>query len=259
MNNEKGWKLLVAKIPELGSRWQSAIIFFAWFGLFSVCLAFFIWFDRLFSYAPLVSQAIMALVCCSFIYGHMKNADRYRQRYGTLAYRHFFFHFIMPLFATWYACLLHPLFVGGTQMLPWWLAIMLGAILLSIRFITAQHIRKSGFDNAGHGLGIYTVFPNEGTPVHGEIYSYIRHPMYLGSLAATVAFGLFRNNPVSLLTAFILLAPALLAGWLEDRELVKRAGDAHREYIRKTGMLFPRRNIGRFLKFLFSPGGLRNV
>ena len=259
MNNKRGWKLLAAKVPELGSRRQSAIVLLAWLGLFSVCLSFFIWFDRLAWYAPLVSQSIMALVCCMFIYGHMRNAAEYRQRYGTLAYRYFFFHFIMPLFATWYACILHPLLVDGAQMLPWWLAIPLGVILLSLRFITAQHIRKSGFDNIGHGLGIYTVFPDEGNPVHGEIYSYIRHPMYLGSLGAALAFGLFRNNPVSLLTALIFLAPVLVASWIEDRELVRRAGDVHQEYLRKTDMIFPRNNIGKFLKLIFSMGGNKDV
>lgn len=180
----------------------------------------------------------------------MKNAGRYREKYGALAYQYFFFHFIMPIFATWFACIFHPLLIGGQAILPFWLAIVIGVFLIIFRPLTTLHIRKSGFDVVGHGLGIYTVYPEEGTAVSSEIYSYIRHPMYLGSICAALAFAFFRNNPIALLTALIFLMP-LVAGWLEDREMIERFGNEYKKYIKNTGGLFPRKNIIRFLKLLF--------
>ena len=166
-------------------------------------MVFFLWFDGLVWYGALISQLIVALICSAFSYAPMKNAQKYRAKYGELAYRYFFFHFIMPIFATWYACVFHPLLVGGPTLLTFWLAIIVGALLFSIRPLTAWHVRLSGFDNVGHGLGIYTVFPEEGTLVSSEIYSHIRHPIYLGSFCAALGFAFFRNNLLALLTALI--------------------------------------------------------
>lgn len=251
MTQKKGYELLKEKIPEFRSPWKSTAIFIIWFLLFLACIVFFLFFDRLAWYGALISQLIVALVCSAFAYGHMKNAKRYREKYGELAYRYFFFRFIMPIFATWYACIFHPLIIGEQALLPFWLAIVIGVFLISVRPLTVLHIKKSGFDNVGHGLGIYTVYPEEGAAVSSEIYSYIRHPMYLGSFCAALAFAFFRNNPIALLTALIFLIPVLTAASLEDKEIAERFGEEHREYIRNTGALLPRKNIGRFLKLLF--------
>ena len=251
MVQRKGYELLKEKIPEFRSPWKSIIIFVIWLLLFLVCIIFFLWFDGLVWYGALISQLIVALVCSAFAYGHMKNAKKYREKYRELAYRYFFFHFIMPIFATWFACLCHPLIIGGPTLLPIWLAIIIGVFLISIRPLTTLHILKAGFGNIGHGLGIYTIFPEEGTRVFSEIYSYIRHPMYLGYFCAALALAFFRNNILSLLTALIFLIPVLVAVRLEDKEMMERFGEKHREYINNTGALFPRKNIGKFFKLLF--------
>jgi hypothetical protein len=189
MERQTGFGLLKEKIPEFGSPWLSIVIFFAWFLLFLLCMAFFWWFDGLVPYGALISQCLVALICTAFSYAHMMNASRYRERYGRWAYRRFFFGFIMPIFATWFALIFHPLLVAGPALLPRWLAVILGLLLLAGRPLTTLHILRSGFDNVGHGLGIYTVYPDEGTAISSDIYGYIRHPMYLGSLCAAVAFG----------------------------------------------------------------------
>jgi len=251
MAQKKGYELLKEKVPEFRSPWKSTAIFIVWFLLFLVCILFFLWVDGLVWSGALISQLIVALMCSAFAYGHIKNAGRYREKYGELAYRYFFFHFIMPIFATWFACMFHPLLIGGKALLPLWLAIVIGVFLLSFRPLTTLHIRKSGFDVVGHGLGIYTVYPEEGSAIHGEIYSYVRHPMYLGYFCVALAFAFFRNNTLSLLTALIFLIPVLIASWLEDKELTERFGDERKKYIKNTGALFPRKNIGKFLKLLF--------
>ena len=251
MTQLTGFELLKEKVPEFGTPWKCVVIFIFWFFLFFLCMLFFLWFDSLVWYGPLISQLIIASICSVFSYGHMKNAKKYREKYGQLAYRYFFFHFIMPIFITYYSCVFHPLLVGGDLILPYWLAIIIGAFLFLFRPLTAIHIKHSGFDNVGHGLGIYTVFPEEGTVVSSKIYSFIRHPIYLGSFCAALGFGFIRNNLIAIFTALIFLIPIYIETRLEDKELIKRFGEEHINYIKNTSALFPRKKIIKFLKFLF--------
>ncbi|GAG69131.1 unnamed protein product, partial [marine sediment metagenome] len=72
-----------------------------------------------------------------------------------------------------------------------------------------------------------------------------------GYFCAALALALFRNNILSLLTALIFLIPIFVAVRLEDREMMERFGEKHRKYVNNTGALFPRKNIGKFLKLLF--------
>lgn len=251
----QGYELLKEKVPEFQTPWKSVAILTGWVVLFLLCLLFLWWFDSYAWYAPLVSQFILAVVCTGFAYAHMKNAQKYREKYGEHAYRYFFFHYIVPIFALWYAMSFHPLLVGGQPLLPLWIAVVIGVFFLLFRPLTVMHITKAGFDSIGHGFGIYTVYPEEGPHVSSEIYSYIRHPMYLGSLCAALGFAFLRNNVIALLTALIFWIPALIETRLEDNELIKRYGEEHRKYIQSTGALFPRKNVTGFFRLLFSRGG----
>jgi protein-S-isoprenylcysteine O-methyltransferase Ste14 len=251
MVQKKGYELLKENVAAFKTPWKSAVIFIIWCLLFLGWIVFFLWFDGLVWYGALLSQLIAALICAAFSYAHIKNVKKYQTKYGKLAYQYFFFHFIMPLCATWAACVFHPLLVGGSTLLPFWLAIIVGAFLLSIRVLTGWHIRLSGFDIVGHGLSIYTVFPEKGGLVSSGIYSYIRHPISLGSLCAALGLAFFRNNLLAILTALIFLIPALTEARLEEKEMTERFGEEHKKYIKNTGILFPRKNIGKFFRLLF--------
>jgi hypothetical protein len=48
--------------------------------------------------------------------------------------------------------------------------------------------------------------------------------------------------------------PALAAAYMEDREMVAREGQAHRDYIQRTAALVPLRRFGGFVKLLFFLG-----
>jgi hypothetical protein len=233
---------------DLGS-WL-IVILTGWFLLFLMCLLFLWWVDFFAWYAPLTSQLIIAGLCTVLAYMHMKNAQKYREKYGECAYRYFFFRFIVPIFATGYALEIHPLLIKGEPLLPLWAALVMGVFLLLFRPLTLIHIKRAGFDNIGHGFGIYTIYPEEGPRIFSEIYSYIRHPMYLGSFCVALGFAFLRNSVIALATAFIFLVPILVEIRLEDHELIIRGGDNHRNYILSTGALFPR-DIRGFFKLLF--------
>ncbi|NVM19932.1 MAG: hypothetical protein HWN80_19685 [Candidatus Lokiarchaeota archaeon] len=47
--------------------------------------------------------------------------------------------------------------------------------------------------------------------------------------------------------------PFLVAMKCEDKELIKRFGASHKQYIKETGAIIPKyKKIGKFLKFIFS-------
>lgn len=255
MTQKKGVALLKEKVPEFRNPLKMTSIIAAGFLIFFGIIIFFWWFDSLKWYGALISQLIVALTCSAFSYNYVKNAEKYRKKYGKQAYRYFFFHIVILLLVTGNACIFHPLIVKGPTVLPVYLATVCGTFLIFMRFLFEWHIHKSGFDEIGHGLGIYMVFPQEAQRVNSQIYAYIRHPMFAGDFCLALGFALLRNNLLAVIVALICVVPFLVEARLEDEELVNRFGEEHKYYIRKTPAIFPRvRDVGKFLRFLFSKG-----
>lgn len=254
MFDQKDLAILLEKIPELRNRWKLLLTGLYLVALSVVCVLFFWLVNRQGSYAPLISQLVMALVTVLLETIHLRTAKAYRTRYGTLAYQVHFYHLMLPILVTWYACCFHPLFIGGPALLPSWLAISLGILFLIPVPLITMHIERAGFHTMTHGLDVYSIFPEETPAVHGAIYGYIRHPLYLALTCMALALALLRNNPVALLAATLVLIPALATGYLEDQELINRYGQAHREYICKTAALFPFKRTAAFIRMLFFIG-----
>ena len=219
--------------------------------LIAGCILFFSLFHRIGGFGPLLGQILMAAVTVLLGYVHLRSAGAYRKKYGSLAYQAHFYHLMLPILVAWYACCFHPFFIGGTPLLPAWLAIGLGILAFLPVPLVAAHIEKAGFHMMTHGMDIYSVFPEETPVVHGAIYGLIRHPLYFLLTCMTFALALFRNNPAALLSAALVLLPVIATGYLEDRELVERYGQGHREYIRGTSALFPWAHPVKFLRLLF--------
>ena len=87
--------------------------------------------------------------------------------------------------------------------------------------------------------------------VYGKFYGYIRHPLYFALTCGRIGLGFLRNGAVALVVALQQLIPASAAGYMEDRELIERVGEKHRQYISQTAALFPVRRGWGFLKLLF--------
>lgn len=251
MFNREAIEVLIGKVPALKSPWKVALTVLYALCLAILCVLFFSCIDGLGQYAPLISQLVMALLTALIGYLHFKLVDWYRARYGPLAYQPYFYHLMLPYLVAWYACFFHPLFVDGPALFPSWLAIVLGIFFLLLCPIAAFHIERAGFHMETHGLDLYTVFPEETTIVRGEIYGYIRHPLYFALTAGTFGLAFLANNWIALIAASLQLIPTLVVGWLEDQELIERDGEAHSEYIRNTGALLPHRDVLGFFRLMF--------
>jgi hypothetical protein len=55
---------------------------------------------------------------------------------------------------------------------------------------------------------------------------------------------------MAILVSLIFLIPLLTAIYLEDKELVERYGDVHREYIKRTPAIIPWRKPLDFLRLM---------
>jgi protein-S-isoprenylcysteine O-methyltransferase Ste14 len=152
------------------------------------------------------------------------------------------------IFAPWYALPVHPLMVGGNALLPLWVAIPLGLLIIIFALLVYWSTMRSGFSLA-HGLNIYLLFPEKGIRVSKGIYSYLRHPGYATLIYTALGFALLRNNLLAILTSLIYIIPNLLEINLEDEELIEQFGEEHRRYVKETLAIFPRlRNLGRVVR-----------
>lgn len=246
--------LFLDKVPGLKTPLNILLTVFYLLALALLCGIFFLYTSRLGWYGSVLSQLVMALVVVVIGYIHIRTAAAYREKYTAMAYQHHFYHLMIPYLVTWYACFFHPVFVSGPLLFPWWLAIGIAVLLFALFLLSNLQIERAGFHMVTHGMNVFTIFPEEATVVYGEIYEFIRHPLYFSLTCGCFALALVRNNAAALVVAFLQLIPAYAIGYLEDRELVAREGDRHREYIAKTGAIFPRRNVTGFLKLLFKFG-----
>jgi len=252
-DQKKGFSLLKEKVPEFRSRSKTMIIIIIGLLIFLGIIIFFWWFDRLLWYGIFISQSTFSLITSVFIYCFTTKADKYKKKYGELAYRYFFFHIVILMLITGNAGIFHVLIVEGSALLYLWLAIVFGVFFIFMRFLFEWHLHNSGFSEIGHGLGIYMLFPEEGNQINSDIYSFIRHPMYAGDLCLALGFAFLRNNLLAFLIAFIAFIPFIIAMKCEDKELIKRFGEKHKHYIKETGAIIPKfKKSGKFLKFLFS-------
>ncbi|NVM46919.1 MAG: hypothetical protein HWN79_18590 [Candidatus Lokiarchaeota archaeon] len=253
IEQKKGFNLLKEKVPEFRSSLKTTIIIIIGLVIFLGIMIFFWWFDGLLWYGIFISQSITTLIASVFIYRFTTMADKYKKKYGELAYRYYFFHIVLIMLITGNVGIFHVLIVTGPVLLPLWLAIVLAVIFILMRFLFELHLRNSGFNEIGHGLGIYMLFPEEGHRIKSDIYSFIRHPMYAGDLCLALGFAFLKNNLFAFLIALIAFIPFVVAIKCEDKELIKRFGENHKQYIKETGAIVPHlKDLGKFLKFLFS-------
>lgn len=72
------------------------------------------------------------------------------------------------------------------------------------------------------------------------MYGLVRHPMYLGGLLGTVAFGLVFRSIVVMLLALVIFLAVFRERWLREEEMMEaQFGDEYKEYKKRTKRLIP--------------------
>ena len=247
----QAYDLLRSRVPDFRNPWKGLFVLGVSLAAFGVCMGLFLLFDSLFPYGALVSQASVALAGAALAYRYYRRPERYqgedeRESYRLILYRH-----VIPILVTWYVCCFHPLLIAGPRLLPRWLALILGALLLAIVPLTRLHLNRASPSAAGGGMDLFGSFGQQGTPARGGIYAYIRYPLHFALVCCSLGCGFLRNNLAALLASLLTFAPPFVAARLEDQELVRRYGELQRRYLDQTGALLPWRDPLGFLRHLF--------
>ena len=252
MWNLKGIEQLTlhfADLQSVGGRVRLALRASAFFALTTV---FFLWTDRIIpDWQP--DGQILALALGFLIIGRFfwqKHA--YHEKYGELAYRNAFVHFMLPGLMVIFATIAHCAYAPGIE-IPnvWWKVYlsMLGWLFVTIGAVLwIRSILTFGLDNL---TMLYVYYPEESRLVDSQIYSILRHPIYSGALRVTVGLCLLNGNWPALI--FALLAPVGFMGWVrlvEEKELLERFPE-YAEYRRRT-QAFWTWQAGKFWRFLLS-------
>ncbi|MFW9998573.1 MAG: methyltransferase family protein [Candidatus Hodarchaeota archaeon] len=245
------YQTFLNKVPALRSLGKIVLTIIYIISLILISILYFFYLDPIIWFMPIATQSLMAVIVVIIAYIHLQNAEHYRKKYGDLAYQAFFYHYIIPLLVSWYALFFHPLFISGIRLFPFLISIIMAIIFFIFFILVTIHIERAGFKMITHGMDLYTVFPEETSIVRGEIYGFIRHPLYLSLTCGCFALAFIANNLIAFLAAIIQLIPCILVAKMEDKELIKRVGDAHRDYINSTQIIFPFKRILGFLKLLF--------
>ena len=139
--------------------------------------------------------------------------------------------------------------LGVTPELDIWIRLVLSGIIMVLGLLVMRSsILTFGFD---YMTVVYLYFPEESEVQDHEIYSVVRHPVYLAGALLGAAALIFRFSVYSILFFLIVYLIFKVQIRREERELIERFGDGYREYREKVPALLVRpRDFGLFFKFL---------
>jgi protein-S-isoprenylcysteine O-methyltransferase Ste14 len=114
---------------------------------------------------------------------------------------------------------------------------LVGKVIAFAIAVPSSAILVKGIKDAGRE----TMHPSKNTKMFGGIYHHMRHPQTLGEMLLYVAIAFFINSLFLVLwtTVVVILITATLI-YYEEKDLVKRFGDAYLEYQQQTGAFIPK-------------------
>lgn len=127
---------------------------------------------------------------------------------------------------------------------------IIGLTILILMIGTAfRAVKDFGVDNAGL---VYVYFPEDSRIVQNDIYSIVRHPMYMATVMLSVGGFIFQFSIYSVIHLIITsLGFAYHIVYVEEKELIERLGDSYKMYKKKVpALLIKPKNWGLYFKFL---------
>jgi len=250
----KGMNILAEHVPELNSPGgRIRVVLYALF-LFTLVTVYFIATDHIPTWS-IDSQIIIIALGFLILNLFFSRKQVYKEKYGELAYRNAFTHYIMPGLALIFGAVAHAGYMNGPEIPQgWWTGIFLAlgwfSLLIGISLCT-RSIFTFGADNLAL---LYVYHPEEGRIIESKIYGILRHPIYAGILRVGIGLALLNGNANAI--AFAILAPLGFIGWtrlVEEKELIERFGQSYLDYRQRVPAFFPKlRDLGAFFNFLLT-------
>jgi protein-S-isoprenylcysteine O-methyltransferase Ste14 len=250
----KGMDELAKHVPELKSTGGRILIVFYAISLVALVTAYFIVTDNIPTWS-IDSQIIIVSLGFLILSLFFSRKQAYKDKYGELAYRNAFAHYIMPGLALIFGAVAHAGYMNGPEIPQgWWTNVFLALGWLSLLIGAALCVRSIFTFGADNLALLYVYYPQDGRIINSTIYGILRHPIYAGVLRLFIGLALINGNANSI--AFAILIPLGFVGWtrlVEERELVERFGDNYLDYRKRVPAFFPKlRDLGIFFKFLLT-------
>lgn len=140
-------------------------------------------------------------------------------------------------------------FLGVTPELDVWIRLVLSGIIMVLGLLVVRSsILTFGID---YMTVVYLYFPEESEVQDHEIYSVVRHPVYMGGVILGAAAMVFRFSVYSILLFVIVYLIFRVQIRREEAELIERFGAGYAEYREKVPALHVRpSDFKSFFKFL---------
>jgi len=250
----KGIDTLTIHVPELNSKGGKVRIALYMIFLFTLVTVYFIITDSIPTWS-IDSQIIIVALGFLVLSLFFSRKQAYKEKYGELAYRNAFAHYIMPGLALIFGAVAHAGYMNGPEIPQgWWTTVFLALGWLSLLIGAILCIRSIFAFGADNLALLYVYYPEEGRIINSCIYGVLRHPVYAGVLRLFIGLALINSNANSI--AFAILIPLGFVGWtrlVEERELIERFGADYLDYRKRVPAFFPKlRNLGSFFNFLLT-------
>jgi len=269
MNNRTGKELLQEKLPISKNSSKFLAIGFIQL-LFFIILLFILLKITSYNWRLSIIGEIIVSFFAILPYAYVtinneKLRRKYREKYGNLAFQKIWFRFLSynePLSATG---LFFPFLLKTNYFLPVFIELpacfftrslfnVFVAVPLSVFLIVLGSLirRPTGGYDSDIGSYMYLIFPEDSRKLEGGLYSFIRHPNYLGRGIIALGIGVFANNILAISLCLIHFSFFYILSLIEDWELVNRFGVDFIEYKKMVPAMIPRfRNWKIFLKMIF--------
>ncbi len=260
-----GIKLIESYVPELYS--LKSIVYIAVCFVAPLLLAHLA--NLIGWWTPIASTAAWNALAFYLMSRMPRNAEtirsRYRAEYGDRAYQQFFYRCVVPVIGPCTIGFLMIPAVGNSSFLPalypydhvlyqtlspWWLLVPIGAILLVFSVLAMRKSINGGFDRDTE-LFLYIIYPEESFPIQGGVYKYVRHAHYAEGIWTSFGLAFLAQNWMGFVMALMLVLQYYAIARAEDKELIRRYGDAIEGHVRSKPMFFPRlKDLGSIVRLV---------
>ncbi len=139
--------------------------------------------------------------------------------------------------------------LGITGQVDIWIRLIFSAFFVIVGLLVIRSsVLTFGID---YMTVVYLYFPEESEVQEHEIYSIVRHPVYMGAVILGGAAVFFRCSVYSIIFCLIVYLIFKIHIRTEEGELIERFGNGYAEYRKKVPALYVHpRNLKSFIKFL---------
>ena len=187
------------------------------------------------------SVLVLSGILMSLLYTLSVSPQKMESKWGEKAFkrcgriRALSMVFMTIVFVNYVIYTFYPLEIGLPNRFPWpyWVSLVMAAVIL----IPSAGLMVIGVKDAG----MEAVRPDKSSTMYGGIYQKVRHPQAFGEMISWFGIAVACHSLHMTLLSLVWIPVWIWWCKMEEKDLLLRYGDDYADYIKRTGMFFPRR------------------